>query len=69
MKKKCRCVKMKLEDWMVIAGLLNLAIGIIVRDFSTFVVGAVFIVIGLVAGSETLKKREPERSKKDAEKE
>lgn len=38
-------------------------------DFSTTVVGVVLIVIGLVAGSETLKKREPERSKKDAEKE
>jgi len=74
MKKRCRCVEMKLEDWMVIAGLLILAIGIIVpwprnTDFSTTVVGVVLIVIRLVAGSETLKKRKPERSKKDAEKE
>lgn len=30
MKKRCRFVEMKLEDWMVIAGLLILAIGIIV---------------------------------------
>ena len=74
MKKRCRCVEMKLEDWMVIAGLLILAISIIVPwprnpDFSTTVVGVVLIVIRLVAGSETLKKRKPERSKKDAEKE
>lgn len=64
---------MKLEDWIVVAGLLILLIGIIVPFPNpwpqTTVVGTVLIIIGLVAGSETLKKGEPEPSKKGVEKE
>ena len=62
---------MKLKDWIAVAALLILAIGVIVprvqernSGFSTTVVGIVLIIIGLVAGSETLKKGEPEPSKK-----
>jgi len=57
---------MKLEDYIVVAGLLILIIGFIAPALpSWFVVGIVLILIGLVAGSETLKKGKPEPPKKD----
>lgn len=64
---------MKVEDWIVIAGLLIFAIGCIIPWpypwLQTTVVGLVLIIIGLVAGSETLKKGKPEPSKKTSQEE
>ena len=52
---------MKLEDYIVIAGLLNLAIGFVASWLpSNTLVGLVLILMGFVTGSETLKKEEPE---------
>jgi hypothetical protein len=56
---------MKLEDSIVVAGLLILIIDFIAPPLpSWFVVGIVLILIGLVTSSETLKKGKPEPPKK-----
>jgi len=64
---------MRLEDYIVVAGVLILAIGAIVPWPypwpSTTAVGIVLIIIGLIAGSDTLKKRNRDSSKNSSEKE
>lgn len=64
---------MKLEDWIVVAGLLIFAIGCIIPWpypwAQTTVVGIILTIIGLVAGSDTLKKGEPEPSKRTIQEE
>ena len=63
---------MKLEDYIVIAGLLIFIIGNIASwpnlNLDTTIVGLVLIVVGLMAGSETLKKSKPEPLSQSAEK-
>jgi hypothetical protein len=65
--------KMRMEDYMVVAGVLILVIGSIIPWPNpwpqTAVVGIVLIFIGLVAGSDTLKKRTPEPPKNRSKKE
>ena len=60
---------MKLEGYIVIAGLLILAIGFVAPWLpSTTLVCLVLILTALVAGSETLKKEEPEPCGRSTEK-
>ncbi|MEM3783707.1 MAG: hypothetical protein QXY88_01565 [Candidatus Bathyarchaeia archaeon] len=63
---------MKLEDYIVIAGLLIFIFGNIASwpnlNLDTTIVGLVLIVVSLIAGSETLKKSKPEPMSKNVKK-